>query len=566
LSYIRFSLSIIGKRRPEIKGGNEGKCSAAGEVLPPQKGVIRLATKRAACFLLLFFLLFPLLLPAGAEARDYIEIWPEGWSEVTRLFPTSIFTDRFFAVHDREGTSFLSADGRYFKELDLTYRLLRDGVFVEEVVLRSRAQLDSIFLGLDGEGGRHAAWLEESPAGYSIYYTTFGVPYSGHEQMTVLTAQDIVQDLAGFQDGDTTHLAWSQRAGAYQIHYVQVSGGKVSAVEQITETDGMSVRPSLAVDEQGTVHLAWMETGPAGVEIRYSRRAEDGWAAPVKVGDGAVQDIQQGGLIAMAAFAGEVHLAWAALPRGGSRLSVFRAVIPADGIPTAPEVVAPGSRPRYVQGVAVPELVWQSVGAFGAEIHFLPRDGEAVNLTVGRRGAFRPEAYADGDHRYIFWLHADADGGYQVFGINNEFPKAISLWRRMGIDEEAPLYHLGFLLVSTLMLAAVFTAANLGVLVLAAAVYSLIQKIERYRRQPLFYQVALLAALVLVIRRLPVPAVHPQSFGVGHHALCAAAATLGTWLLLRRVQQRGLLFTMAALVIWMLLFQFTALIPQNILV
>jgi uncharacterized membrane-anchored protein len=40
---------------------------------------------------------------------------------------------------------------------------------------------------------------------------------------------------------------------------------------------------------------------------------------------------------------------------------------------------------------------------------------------------------------------------------------------------------------------------------------------------------------------------------------------VGTWLLLRRVKQRGLLFTMGALLIWMLLFQFTALLPQNIL-
>jgi len=59
--------------------------------------------------------------------------------------------------------------------------------------------------------------------------------------------------------------------------------------------------------------------------------------------------------------------------------------------------------------------------------------------------------------------------------------------------------------------------------------------------------------------------VHPQFFGVLHHVLCAGAATVGTWLLLRRVKQRGLLFTMGALLIWMLLFQFTALLPQNIL-
>jgi hypothetical protein len=561
LSYIRLFVLIIGKTNREIKGGNEGKCSAAGEVLAAQKGVVILVRTRVVCYILLLLL----LLPTSAMARDYIEIWPQGWSEITPLFNTSIFLDRFFVTHDAEGTSFLSADGTYYKELDLTYRLVQNGKIAEEVVLRSQAELDSAFLGLDGTGGRHVLWLEQSPAGNNISYTSFGVPYAGHEVVTVLATGSIIQDLAAHQAGETTHVVWSQRDRFYQIRYAQIRDGQVSAMETVTDTEELSVRPAVTVDDQGVVHLAWMETGHAGVEIRYSRRTEDGWTSPLKVGEGSVQDIQQGGLIALAAFGEEVHLAWSGLPRASSRLHVFLVTISGGEDASAPSVVAMGSKPRFVQGTLGPELVWQGVGVFGAEIHYLPFGGETTNLTVGRRGAFRPEAYAVGEHRYVFWLYANPDGGYQVAGINNQFPKAISLWRKMGIDEEAPLYHLGFLFMSTLMLAMVYTATNLGVLLVAAGSYSLLQRVGRYRKQSLFYQIVLLAVLTMVIRRLPIPAVHPQFFGVLHHVLCAGAATVGTWLLLRRVKQRGLLFTMGALLIWMLLFQFTALLPQNIL-
>lgn len=507
-----------------------------------------------------------LLVSGSVSARDYLEVWPAGWSEVEPLFTTSIFADRFFAVQDEAGTSFLSIDGTYFKELNLTYRTVRAGAIGEEVVLRSEAELNSAFLGLDDSGRRHVLWLEHSDQGNSIHYASFVLPYGDTQELTVLVTERLIQDLNACLAGGTIHLAWSQRDPFYQIHYAQIRDGQISPVEVVTDTQDLSVRPSLIVDEKGVVHLAWMETGPMGVEIRYSRRGEDGWAAPMKLGEGSVQDIQQGGLISLATFGSTVYAAWSALPRNSSRLHVFLSTFPFDGQPTVPSVLAEGSKPRFVQGTNQPELVWQGVGSFGSEIHFQPLNGTPINLTVGRKGAFRPEAHAVGEHRYVYWIQANADGSYQVFGINNQFPKVISLWRKMGIDEEAPLYHLGFLFLSTLMLAAVYTIANLGVLLLNAGLYSLLQRVGCYRRQPLFYQISLLGALTLVLRRLPIPATQPAFFGLFHYALSFCLATLGTWSLLRRVKQRHFLFTMGALLIWMLLFQFVALIPQNILV
>ena len=506
-----------------------------------------------------------LLVSPATWAREYIEVWPEGWSEVTPLFGTSIFVDRFFVAHDSFGTSFLSVDGVYFKELNLTYRLIVKGNVVEEVVLRPQAEIGGAYLGLDENGERHILWLERSPAGNTINYTTFAVPYRGHEPAALVTTTNTIQDLAAFQRGDVAHVVWSEREGHFQIRYAQIEKGDMILLETVTDTSDLSVKPSIAVDQRGTAHLAWMETTQAGVEISYSRRVGSSWIQPRKVGEGSVQDIQQGGSIALTTFTDQVYLAWSALPRNSSALAVFLASINAQGGIATPTVLAPGTRAQYVRGAQEPEMVWQGVGPFGAQVNYLSDDGQITNLSVGRKGALRPEAVSIDGYGYVYWLHAQPDGGFVVHGINNEFPKGISLWRRMGIDEDTPLYHLAFLLVSTFMLAAVYTIMNIGVVVVAGVLHTLLQKIAAYRGRGLFYQVALLGTLMVAIRRLPIPAGHPEFFGLIHYGLSYALATMGTFVILRDVKQRGLFVTIGIMIIWMLLYQFFALIPQTIL-
>lgn len=506
-----------------------------------------------------------LLLASAVFAKDYIEVWPEGWSEITPLFGTSIFADRFFVVQDDAGTSFLSVDGLYFKELDLTYRLIQEHTVVEEVVLRPRAEIESAFLGADSSHKRYALWIERSPAGNSVNLTTFEVPYEGHESAAMVQTTNAIQDLAAFQMDKTTYVVWSERDTFFQIRYAKIVDGTVVVTETVTGTPDISIRPNIVVDDTGTIHIAWMETTESGVEIRYSRRLDDGWGVPRVVGEGSVQDIQQGGRIAMATFDDEVCLAWSAMPRTSSRLAVFMARVNALGELSVATPVALGTKVQFVTGVQQPEIVWQGVGTFGAQVNYRDQNGDITNLTVGRKGAFRPEAYGQEDFRYVYWLQAEPDGRFVVHGINSEFPKAMSLWRRVGLDEKSPFYHLVFLFMSTFMLAAVYTITNLGVLAAAGVIWALLQRIGAYRRQGVFYQIAILSVLILVVRRLPIPAVSPRFFGIVHHGLSYALATLGTFVILRKVRQKGLFLTIGILILWMVLYSFFALVPQTIL-
>lgn len=510
-----------------------------------------------------------LLLSPAALARDYIEVWPEGWSDITTPFTTSIFADRFFVASDNAGVSFLSVDGLYFKELDLAYRFMRDSVIQEEIILRAKAEIESAYFGLDENGQRHVVWIERSAEGNSINYTAFHAPYTGHEISPFILTNHTIQDLVAVQVGKTTHVAWSEREGYFQIKYAQIEGGALKVLETVTDTVELSVRPGITVDGQGNTHISWLEATPLGFDLRYSKRSETGWSPHRKVGEGSTQDLQQGGSIAMAAFGNEIYILWSTMPRNSGSLAIHLAQVKANGDISTPIALTSGTRGQFVAGTEEPEVVWQGVGIFGAQVnHGYFRDGrlqEITNLTVGRKGAFRPEAFAQGDFRYVYWLQARAQSGFEVAGINNQFPKEISIWRKMGLDEQAPIYHILFLCLSTLMLAGVYTILNMGVLITGGIIYSVLQRFGAYHKQPLFYQVALLATLLVVIRRLPIPAGNPQFFGLVHYGLSYALATLGTFFILRKVKQSGLFLTASILLIWMFLFQFFALIPQSIL-
>jgi len=57
-------------------------------------------------------------------------------------------------------------------------------------------------------------------------------------------------------------VVWSERDGSYQIKYAQITAGELAALETLTDTPDLSIRPSVIVDGEGIVHVAWMETDP----------------------------------------------------------------------------------------------------------------------------------------------------------------------------------------------------------------------------------------------------------------------------------------------------------------
>ena len=79
-------------------------------------------------------------------------------------------------------------------------------------------------------------------------------------------------------DGQTLHLVWQEwNATTRAINYISGtvgSGGSVtwSTTPVVLSTDhNQAIRPDIAVDDNGNVHVIWTEIGPAGYDEQYVR-------------------------------------------------------------------------------------------------------------------------------------------------------------------------------------------------------------------------------------------------------------------------------------------------------
>lgn len=504
-------------------------------------------------------------------ARDYIDVWPEGWSQVTKLFNTGIFTDRFLVADVvSSGTGFLTADGLYFKELDLVFRIVKDGEVREKIVLASQRELVTHRLGVDGEGNLYAVWIEKSAEGHSLNYAKFGPSYGDREPIVLLVTDHTIRDLDAFQEGAITHVVWSEWEEHLQIKYGRIENDELVAIDAVTANTNLSMRPSVTVDRLGHPCVAWMESDShQAVRIYFSRKTNTGWSSPLVIGPGSVSDIEQGGSIALLPDADGVVVAWATFPRNSDRLFVHMSEVGSDFSIDTPVVLALGSRPRLMRDDSGMQLIWQGRDQFGSRIHhaFL-RNGRLeniTNLTVGRKAGFRPEVISREGNIYVYWLQADPERGFNVHTINNKFPKEISWWQKAGIDEKAPVYHLLYLFVSNFMLSFAYLFGHGGVLFVGGLISTLLQRFTAYRKQSLFYKITLIALILLVIRSLPIPFTAPAFFGLIHYGFSVVLSILGTYFILRGVQQEGIFLTMTIVLLWAFLFLFFSLIPQTIL-
>ncbi|OGP61065.1 MAG: hypothetical protein A2V67_03745 [Deltaproteobacteria bacterium RBG_13_61_14] len=180
-------------------------------------------------------------------------------------------------------------------------------------------------------------------------------------EMTVLASQ-----------GADLFLATAARTGGnVEILYYSRLDGTWSEAENVSNSPVRSVNPTLAVDQAGRPHLAWVERGQGqSSSIAYSYRDPVvGWSAPVTVA--ALSNNQA--LPAMAVDAvGTMHIVWKddALDQAGQ--SLYWSVNPTGAW-------------------SMPSSILSDVGRFPAEILVLSGDGGVLVTTQGRtRQQVRP--------------------------------------------------------------------------------------------------------------------------------------------------------------------------------
>jgi len=144
--------------------------------------------------------------------------------------------------------------------------------------------------------------------------------------------------LAVSPDGGTVHLVWEDDAFSSQsIEYMSgtVSGGDVSWSPAIELSTGIphAIRPDIAVDSEGDIHIVWgEEVGIQNSEkyVRYTRYASGSWSTPIRVDPNPVTiNVNTPGVIAPrlalreTGSQVEICVAWAGYRTGGDAEEVL---------------------------------------------------------------------------------------------------------------------------------------------------------------------------------------------------------------------------------------------------
>jgi hypothetical protein len=172
------------------------------------------------------------------------------------------------------------------------------------------ARLDSTqpVVARDARGDLHIAWSDDRTGDSEIYYKkvdTAGKVLVADERLTTTASRSIYPTMAVDSFGGA-HIAWlDDRGGMWNIYYarlandgsVVVSGlqltslrpgpqeptensllpqpiARINHLATLADTEGL--RPSIAVDELGSVHIAWCDFRNGNSEVRYSVIDQEG--------------------------------------------------------------------------------------------------------------------------------------------------------------------------------------------------------------------------------------------------------------------------------------------------
>jgi hypothetical protein len=262
----------------------------------------------------------------------------------------------------------------------------------------------SLALSAGPEGTVHAAWTAYQGPLWTARSTDGGASFS--EPLRITEEGDGVParapSIAVAPDGGV-HLAWAVGDDpAADLRYaISESGGRTfTPPRALFPDEAHADAPKLAVDEAGTVHLAWHES-PAGVvgghRILYARApvGEEGFEAPRAVSGDLGEEV---GSVRYPSLAldgdGSPHLTFELHADGGDRSRGLGLTLSRDGGETfEPPTVVPGTAdPGFrlngsLQGLLMDKLAVSGSGRIAVvNSSFEPGEGSRVVLVHGRTG------------------------------------------------------------------------------------------------------------------------------------------------------------------------------------
>jgi hypothetical protein len=277
-----------------------------------------------------------------------------------------------------------------------------------------------------GPGGAiHVVWEGWTSSSWEILY-------SGKDPGGVWTSPVNVSSTSGASDrpsiavgeDGTLHVVWHDEAsGAWDILYSsRAPGGSWSAATNISNNEEWSFHPEIVVGEGGTLHVVWRDNTSGKWQILYASKPVDGpWSPPTPVWS-------DGGGSSFAALAvggdGYLHLAWA--ERTPDNSEILYATRPPGGSWTSPENVSGSVRNSRRPGLAVaedgsPQMVWHGEDGGNLRLYHAARgqDGSwsspadvSGDVFASTRSAV---AVANGGTLYATWVGNGSGAGDILF-------------------------------------------------------------------------------------------------------------------------------------------------------
>lgn len=145
-------------------------------------------------------------------------------------------------------------------------------------------------LAIDSADTLHVAWYG-SPIfgeGADIFYASKPRDGDWSQAVNISQSDQVSSERTSLAVGpdDTLHLVYNQQAGnGPDIFYAsKLEDGDWSAPVDITSDESISAEVSLATDRDGGLHLAWSAEHEGNWQIIYRSRAPDGqWSLPVNI-------------------------------------------------------------------------------------------------------------------------------------------------------------------------------------------------------------------------------------------------------------------------------------------
>jgi hypothetical protein len=138
----------------------------------------------------------------------------------------------------------------------------------------------------------HMVYMEDVSGNLQIFYRAFrNSAWTAAVPLTNVATGDRMVPTIDIGPGGTLHVAWwdtRQDSLIGKIYHRERSGGVWLDEELLTYPENNAMRPSIAVDDSGFVHVAWIDRRGSFEQIYYRRRGPTGWENEIALTSGDV--------------------------------------------------------------------------------------------------------------------------------------------------------------------------------------------------------------------------------------------------------------------------------------